>query len=300
MLFDWLAHHHCKVNWTLHDCWDFTGHCIYFTYAKCNQWSTGCAFSDSCPQKREYPESWFAGDATVRKNWEDKRRIFTSLPSERVQLITPSEWLASLVRKSFLSKYNVKVVHNTINTEVFKPTPSDFRERYGLGDRFVVLGVASKWSDRKGLQDFVQLARDLDDFAYEFDYYGYQDAVDAADTTDIKCNFKLLDRIYGQMADIYYNQYLPLKSIEAERKCGLFALKAGDTYGYIKSVEMLSPIFVPSSTFFALMVMVPEVPVIAIFLIVPVSSIIPVNMFHTSHAFHQICRNDDRLSSCFY
>lgn len=162
MLFDWLAHHHCKVNWTLHDCWDFTGHCIYFTYAKCSQWSTGCAFSDSCPQKREYPESWFAGDATVRKNWEDKRRIFTSLPSERVQLITPSEWLASLVRKSFLSKYNVKVVHNTINTEVFKPTPSDFRERYGLGDRFVVLGVASKWSDRKGLQDFVQLARDLD------------------------------------------------------------------------------------------------------------------------------------------
>lgn len=162
MLFNWLAHHHCKVNWTLHDCWDFTGHCIYFTYAKCNQWSTGCAFSDSCPQKREYPESWFAGDATVRKNWEDKRRIFTSLPSERVQLITPSEWLASLVRKSFLSKYNVKVVHNTINTEVFKPTPSDFRERYGLGDRFVVLGVASKWSDRKGLRDFVQLARDLD------------------------------------------------------------------------------------------------------------------------------------------
>lgn len=68
----------------------------------------------------------------------------------------------------------------------------------------------------------------------------YQDAVDAANTTDIKCNFKLLDRIYGQMADIYYNQYLPLKSIEAERKCGLFALKAGDTYGYIKSVEMLS------------------------------------------------------------
>lgn len=162
MLFAWLANHQCKVNWTLHDCWDFTGHCIYFTYAKCGQWKTGCALSSSCPQKREYPESWFAGDAIIHKNWEDKKRIFTSLPTERVQLITPSEWLAGLVRESFLGKYDVKVVHNTVNADIFKPTLSTFRERYGLGNRFVILGVASKWSDRKGLQDFVRLARDLD------------------------------------------------------------------------------------------------------------------------------------------
>lgn len=162
LLFDWLARHRCKVNWTLHDCWDFTGHCIYFTYAKCNQWKTGCGFEATCPQKREYPESWFTGDATVRQNWEDKKRIFNSLPSERVQLITPSEWLADLARQSFLGKYDVKVMHNTVNTDVFKPTPSDFRKRYGLGNRFVVLGVASKWSERKGLPVFVRLAHELD------------------------------------------------------------------------------------------------------------------------------------------
>lgn len=162
MLFGWLVGHRCKVNWTLHDCWDFTGHCIHFTYVKCMQWRDGCAAYTSCPQKREYPECWFAGDAIVRRNWEDKKRLFTMLPPERVQIITPSEWLAGLVRQSFLGKYDVKVVHNTINTDVFKPTPSDFRERYGLGDRFVVLGVASKWSERKGLKDFVRLANDLD------------------------------------------------------------------------------------------------------------------------------------------
>ena len=162
MLFEWLANHRCKVNWTLHDCWDFTGHCIYFTSAKCGQWKVGCAFNEACPQKREYPECWFAGDATVRRNFEDKKRLFTMLPPERVQLITPSQWLADLVKQSFLGKYDVKVIHNTINENVFKPTSSDFRERYGLGDKFVVLGVASKWSERKGLSDFVQLARDLD------------------------------------------------------------------------------------------------------------------------------------------
>ena len=98
----------------------------------------------------------------MRWSFEQKKLLFTMLPSERVQLVAPSQWLADLTRQSFLSKYNVKVVHNTINKNVFRPTPSDFRERYGLQDRFIVLGVASKWSERKGLSDFVRLAHDLD------------------------------------------------------------------------------------------------------------------------------------------
>lgn len=84
------------------------------------------------------------------------------LSADRVQLITPSRWLADLVGRSFLGKYDVKVVHNTIDAEVFKPTLSNFRERYGVGDRFMVLGVASKWSERKGLDDFVRLVQELD------------------------------------------------------------------------------------------------------------------------------------------
>lgn len=161
MLFEWLAAHRCKVVWTLHDCWAFTGHCIYFTYAKCAQWRSGCAAPTSCPQKRTYPET-LAGDSSVRWSYERKKRLFTMLPAERVQLITPSQWLADLVKQSFLGKYDVKVVHDTVNTDVFKPTPSDFRERQGLEGRFLVLGVAASWSERKGLPVFVQLAKELD------------------------------------------------------------------------------------------------------------------------------------------
>ena len=161
MLFEWLAAHRCKVVWTLHDCWAFTGHCIHFTYAKCTQWRSGCAASTSCPQKRTYPET-LAGDSSVRWSYERKKRLFTMLPAERVQLITPSQWLAGLVKQSFLGKYDVKVVHDTVNTDVFKPTPSDFRERQGLEGRFLVLGVAASWSERKGLPVFVQLAKELD------------------------------------------------------------------------------------------------------------------------------------------
>lgn len=161
MLFKWLASHHCKVIWTLHDCWAFTGHCIYFTYAKCDQWRTGCALDSACPQKRTYPGT-LAGDSAVRWSYERKKHLFTMLPVERVQLITPSQWLADLVKQSFLSKYDVSVVHDTLNTDIFKPTPSDFRKTNKLEDRFVILGVAATWSERKGLPVFVRLAKELD------------------------------------------------------------------------------------------------------------------------------------------
>ena len=48
------------------------------------------------------------------------------------------------------------------DTDIFKPTPSDFRSRYGLEDKKIILGVASTWDRRKGLNDFVALAGMLD------------------------------------------------------------------------------------------------------------------------------------------
>lgn len=161
MLFGWLAKHHSRVRWTLHDCWAFTGHCPYFQYVGCNRWLAGCF---DCPQKRGYPSSLLL-DSSMR-NWEDKRRAFTSVPPERMTLITPSRWLAGLVGQSFLKAYPIEVRHNTVDRSVFKPTPSDFRERCGIGDRFMILGVASPWTERKGLDDFVRLVSDLDSDRY--------------------------------------------------------------------------------------------------------------------------------------
>ena len=160
MLFEWLANHDCKVEWTLHDCWAFTGHCSHFTYVKCEQWKTHCACSEKCPQLHSYPKTFSLN--SCRWNFEQKKRYFTLVSSDRMKLITPSQWLADLVGESFLSKYPVEVRHNTINTSVFKPTQSDFRDRFGIGDRFMVLGVAFPWNERKGLSDFIRLANELD------------------------------------------------------------------------------------------------------------------------------------------
>ncbi len=162
LLFAYLKTCGKTIYWTLHDCWAFTGHCAYFTYAKCSEWKARCG--DSCAQLGTYPATFSKGSCSW--NYDQKKRLFNLVPADRMELITPSKWLADLVRQSFLAKYPVEVRYNTIDASVFKPTPSDFRERYGIGSRFMVLGVASPWTERKGLADFVKLANGLNSEEY--------------------------------------------------------------------------------------------------------------------------------------
>ncbi len=156
LLFAYLRTCGKKILWTLHDCWAFTGHCAYFDFAQCSKWKTGC---EHCPQKGSYPVS--RGLDNSRKNYENKKRLFTGIPN--VTLMVPSHWLEKRVKQSFLKDYPLEVVYNTINREIFKPTPSDFRRTHGLEGKKIILGVASVWDQRKGLQDFLELAQLLEE-----------------------------------------------------------------------------------------------------------------------------------------
>lgn len=156
LLFDYLKKCGKKILWTLHDCWSFTGHCAYFDFVRCEKWKTGC---HHCPQKGSYPASMLVDNS--RTNFEKKKALFTGIPN--LKLIVPSYWLESRVKQSFLHEYAVEVVYNSINREIFKPTPGNFRERYGLQDQKILLGVASVWDERKGLKDFLALSQMLDD-----------------------------------------------------------------------------------------------------------------------------------------
>ena len=156
VLFNYLAEFNKPVVWTLHDCWAFTGHCAHYSYVKCDKWKTGCF---NCSQKTRYPSSLLL-DAS-KKNWLKKKALFTSV--NNMTLVTPSKWLANEVKKSFLSKYPVEVIPNGIDVNVFKPTLSDFKERNGLVGKKIILGVASSWDERKGLNDFVELSKKIGD-----------------------------------------------------------------------------------------------------------------------------------------
>lgn len=153
-LFEFLAGYGKPVIWTLHDCWAFTGHCAHFDFVGCDKWKTQCGH---CPQTRSYPASFGFDSSTW--NYTTKKKLFTSVP--QMTLVSPSHWLAGLVKQSFLAKYPVEVIHNGIDTGIFKPTPSDLRQRFGLEDKKIVLGVASVWGQRKGFQDMLKLAEIL-------------------------------------------------------------------------------------------------------------------------------------------
>lgn len=155
LLFQWLKEHpQIQVYWTLHDCWAFTGHCAHFTMAKCEKWKTEC---NKCQQLRSYPKT--IGLDHSKRNYVRKRNAYTGVPN--MMLITPSQWLADLTRDSFLTEYPVKVVHNTINKQFFKPTKSDFRDKYNLTDKYIVLGVAVGWEETKGLLDIFEIRQKL-------------------------------------------------------------------------------------------------------------------------------------------
>lgn len=153
LLFQYLKDNNVPVVWTLHDCWPFTGHCAHFDYAKCECWKTGC---HHCPQKTTYPASYVLDRS--KQNWLAKKYYFT-LPDQ--MLIVPcSYWLGDLVKKSFLGKYPVNVIHNGINTEVFRPcSATEIRSKHGWENKKILLGVASSWSPRKGLKDFIELSK---------------------------------------------------------------------------------------------------------------------------------------------
>ena len=149
LLFWYLKKYNPKVLWTLHDCWGFTGGCAYYDMVECNKWKNACC---SCPQKTGFLD-------TSKFMHKRKKAWFSGVPN--MTLIANSEWTAMQASLSFMKQYPIKVIYNGIDLSVFQPTKSDFRIRYGLEDKKIVLGVAFDWGKRKGLDVFVELSKRL-------------------------------------------------------------------------------------------------------------------------------------------
>lgn len=152
-LFKYLYDSNVAVVWTLHDCWPITGHCPYFDKVNCEKWKTECG---RCPLWKEFPKSFFFDRS--RNNFTRKKQSFTAL--KNLTLVPVSSWLSNIVSQSFLGKYQIEVIHNGIDIDIFKPIYSDLRERLNIPkDSKIVIGVASGWDERKGFSDFLKLAK---------------------------------------------------------------------------------------------------------------------------------------------
>lgn len=156
MLFRFIRKRSIPIVWTLHDCWPFTGNCIYYGMARCDKWKKSC---QKCTQPDGYPYRKFDKTKQMHKR---KKKWFSN---QKMTLVTPSRWLKEEAKCSFLGSYPIKVVNNGIDLDVFtynSKAASNLREMYSLEGKFVVLGVASLWDKRKGLDIFNKLAEDKD------------------------------------------------------------------------------------------------------------------------------------------
>lgn len=153
LLFSYLRSSKAKLFWTFHDCWAFTGYCMYFDIDNCLAWKEQCA---DCPQKKKY--SFFFDRSKLL--FSKKKYLYSNL---HMTIITPSKWLADLTRTSFLKNNDIRTINNGINLSIFKPRPSCFREKNNLETKFIILGVADVWDKRKGLDVFIELSKVLSD-----------------------------------------------------------------------------------------------------------------------------------------
>ncbi len=146
----------------LNDCWYFTGKCMHYTTNQCFKWKTGCG---KCPHlSNGLPTLFF--DRTARM-LEKKRKAFQEVP--RLAVIGVSDWLVNEARQSILKDATIlRRIYNWVDLKQFYPhddQPETLIDAHLEGKK-VVLGVASSWKSGKGLENFLQLAHDVDEDTY--------------------------------------------------------------------------------------------------------------------------------------
>lgn len=156
ILFCYIKKFNKPVVWTMHDCWPITGHCAHFDFIGCKKWKTGCSY---CSLQQSYPISYIFDRS--KTCWKDKKKTFTGL--NKLIIVTPSDWLSDIMKHSYLKEYPIKVIHNGIDIDVFKPTQSSLRQELGLDNVFVVLGMANKWLQKENKEVVAYLIKRLPD-----------------------------------------------------------------------------------------------------------------------------------------
>lgn len=156
-LFGFLRENRIKTVWTFHDCWPFTGYCPYFEISHCEQWHSGCGhclYGTNMLNKK-----------SAARNLQAKKGMIRAVD---LTVVVPSKWMESLAKNSFYSKSDIRLITNGIDLSVFYPIQPDIRIKHGISQtKHILLGVATVWNERKGMDVFSELARRLDQSTFQ-------------------------------------------------------------------------------------------------------------------------------------
>lgn len=191
MLLSYIKKAQIKLVWTFHDCWAFTGGCYHFIGTGCDGWQNKCK---NCSFERK---------GLLQKNKQSallEKKIEAISTFDSMTIVSPSIWLTELAKKTTYAKFDLRTINNGIDLEIFKPTKCDFKQKIGAENKYIVLGVAFGWGERKGLDYFIKLSRILNK-----DYQIVLVGVDETVKDDIPSNIVTVPRTDSaqELAGIY-------------------------------------------------------------------------------------------------
>lgn len=199
LLFKYIEKNDIATVITLHDCFFFTGKCVYYSIVSCERWKKKCG---KCPQLQSGNASW--GADKTSEMLSDKKAWYSNIPNMGV--IGVSKWVTDEAKQSILGKAKfLTTVYNWIDLKLFCPHKSDIRSRLNIGDKYIILGVSITWSNEKGLEDFNKLANMLDD-RFQIVLVGAKNSPINEKILHIKRteNAYMLSDLYAA-ADVFYN-----------------------------------------------------------------------------------------------
>lgn len=230
-LINYLKKNKIRTVWTFHCEFMYTGKCGH-AY-ECEKWKFECG---DCPQVREYPSSLFF-DFT-KKMFKEKRKLFNDF--NNLTIVTPSEWLASRVKNSFLKDKDIRVIHNGIDTtNIFYPRNFEhLKKKHNITDEKIALAVAPDlMTDQKGGKWILKLAEKFKNEKIKFILIGIDNVNQKFDDNVIalgRTSNQIELAEYYSMADIFVicskRENFPTTCIEA-LSCGtpIVGFDAGGT-----------------------------------------------------------------------
>lgn len=143
--------------WYMHDMFPITGGCHHSL--GCKGYTSNCS---DCPL--------INGKCRALASRQLKSKMKHWKKYSNLTFVTPSNWLAGCVKESALAQgHEVKVIPNTIDTELFKPLPFDCKAIFGLdtNKKTILFSADLSGSIYKGSQYTIDCLKQLDPDKFE-------------------------------------------------------------------------------------------------------------------------------------
>lgn len=148
-------------------------------------------------------------------------------------ILTPTNYSRSLLEGYGIDK-PIQVISNGVDTDLFQKNMLDresFRRKYGFRDDDKIIMSVGLYFERKGILDFVELAKQLPQ--YQFVWFGY--------SPDSQIPAKIREAVHTKLPNLRFMGYLPKEELrKAYSSCDLFFFPSYEETEGIVVLEALS------------------------------------------------------------